>query len=291
MESTKPIGLKATVGLLNGQNSALVSAWPDAGWLPPNRGVRNLTTMGFDLQGFRDDLVGFSDRRTSYFRPVMWKLPKPFARLKLKNEEKIRAGCMRLAQHGWFLDLDMPMFLFNRLSTEIDENPEESAELLIQWHRKRQGAIEEELMRLCPHRAQSLRSAFHAHRDGDYYNSVQGFLREADGMWHDLFGMNVFAATARKSIVKNIERQQRSYGIVCSYIVSLLRSSLPLWMNEVERNDWKKRHRVTGSFPGLNRHEVMHGISVDYGTEINSLKAISFLNWRLLVEFVVRDTV
>ena len=27
----------------------------------------------------------------------------------------------------------------------------------------------------------------------------------------------------------------------------------------------------------LNRHEVLHGESVDYGTEINSLKAISLL--------------
>ena len=31
-------------------------------------------------------------------------------------------------------------------------------------------------------------------------------------------------------------------------------------------------------------------ISVDYGTETNSLKAVSFLNLRLLVELVIRDS-
>jgi len=31
------------------------------------------------------------------------------------------------------------------------------------------------------------------------------------------------------------------------------------------------------SFTALNRHQVMHGESSDYGTEINSLKAFSFL--------------
>jgi hypothetical protein len=30
-------------------------------------------------------------------------------------------------------------------------------------------------------------------------------------------------------------------------------------------------------FTALNRHQVMHGESSDYGTEINSLKAFSFL--------------
>lgn len=33
------------------------------------------------------------------------------------------------------------------------------------------------------------------------------------------------------------------------------------------------------NFDGLNRHQVLHRESVDYGTEINSLKAISLLNY------------
>jgi len=32
-----------------------------------------------------------------------------------------------------------------------------------------------------------------------------------------------------------------------------------------------------GTFTALNRHQVMHGESWDYGSEINSLKAFSFL--------------
>ena len=104
-------------------------------------------------------------------------------------------------------------------------------------------------------------------------------------MWHDLFGMNVFISGARNSIVQSIEQKQ-PYGLVCTSLGPLLQSTLPLWMNERERHNWMKKHR-TDYFPGLNRHEVLHGISVDYGTETNSLKAISFLNWRLVVELVV----
>ena len=149
--------------------------------------------------------------------------------------------------------------------------------------------IEEELVKTCPRRARVLRSAFKAHRQRDYNNSVPAILKEADGMWYDLFGMNVFIARDRKSIVKSIEQTQ-PYGLVWTSLGPLLQSTLPLWMNEIERHNLMKKHR-TGSFPGLNRHEVVHGISVDYGTEKNSLQAISFLNWRLLVELVVREPI
>mgnify|MGYP001564484260 CR=1 FL=1 len=36
-------------------------------------------------------------------------------------------------------------------------------------------------------------------------------------------------------------------------------------------------------FSALNRHQVMHGESVNYGSEINSLKALSPLNYVAVV--------
>ena len=48
---------------------------------------------------------------------------------------------------------------------------------------------------------------------------------------------------------------------------------LPLWMNRNERAE------RGDPCVGLNRHQVLHGESVDYGTEQNSLKAISLLSY------------
>jgi hypothetical protein len=43
-------------------------------------------------------------------------------------------------------------------------------------------------------------------------------------------------------------------------------------------NERKKAAQASGeSFTALNRHQVIHGECWDYGTEINSLKAFSFL--------------
>ena len=237
------------------------------------------------IHGIQKELLGFGAQWIRHVKQAVVESSMAISNLYLEDHEHFRACSLKLAQRGWFYDPQMPMSLLWYLGDTIEESPEVADELLMQWFQERLDEIEEELIKACPRRALLLRSAFNAHRERDYNNSIPAFLKEADGMWYDLFGMNVFVAPARKSIVKTIEEKQPN-GLVYSSLVPLLQSTLPLWMSESERRNWMKKHR-TGSFPGLNRHEVVHGISVDYGTETNSLKAISFLNWRLLVEFLV----
>lgn len=263
----------------------------DLGMLSPVReraaNVNATAAWAEGSQKYREEVIGFGDRWTRLARS-MSENSRASAALYLKGQERFGTCCMKLGQHGWFLDPEMPMSLLWYLADTIEESPEATDELIMQWFQERLDAIEEELIKVCPGRTRLLRAAFKAHREDDYNNSVPVFLKEADGMWHDLFGMNVFVAKARMSIAKRIEGHQ-PYGLGCSSLVPLLQSAIPLWMNERERRNWMKKHR-TDTFPGLNRHEVMHGISLDYGTEINSLKAISFLNWRLLVELFAEVT-
>lgn len=53
-------------------------------------------------------------------------------------------------------------------------------------------------------------------------------------------------------------------------LLSPLAQSLPISASEKERR---------ADFSGLNRHTVLHGESVDYGTKENSLRAISLINY------------
>ena len=283
--------LVGTAGLKGLQDQIIGAAMPEAldvsGYVRDLATGVNMTVAWADiLQVQRKELFRIDDRLMRHVRPML-ESSKAVSNLYLNDDERFAKCCMRLGRRGWFLDPQMPMSLLWYLADTFGESPEEADELLMQWFQERLDEIEEDLVKICPRRARVLRSAFNAHRQRDYNNSVPAILKEADGMWHDLFGMNVFIARARKSIVKSI-KQKQPYGLVCTSLVPLLQSSLPLWMNESERHIWMKKHR-TDSFPGLNRHVVVHGISVDYGTEKNSLKAISFLNWRLLVELVVRE--
>ena len=61
-------------------------------------------------------------------------------------------------------------------------------------------------------------------------------------------------------------------GYTANYLHPL-EVTLPLWMSKGDR---AKRRDL---FVRLNRHQVLHGEPVDYGTEENSLKAISLLNY------------
>ena len=62
----------------------------------------------------------------------------------------------------------------------------------------------------------------------------------------------------------------------------LVDEALPLWASEYRRGD---------DFCGLNRHMVLHGESIDYGTKKNSLKTISLINYvtHLVVPWSARD--
>ena len=48
-------------------------------------------------------------------------------------------------------------------------------------------------------------------------------------------------------------------------------------VNNIIRNSDSSRKDTTNFFSELNRHKVMHGLTSDYGNEINSLKALSLL--------------
>ena len=69
---------------------------------------------------------------------------------------------------------------------------------------------------------------------------------------------------------KNTYKQHGSQVTPLARYLFLFTQPLPLWATKTEKDEW---------FDELNRHLVLHGIDIDYDTEKNSLKALSFLRW------------
>ncbi len=65
-------------------------------------------------------------------------------------------------------------------------------------------------------------------------------------------------------------KQVAPAGTLEAAFLSPFAETLPISASEDERDD---------RFSGLNRHMILHGESLDYGTRINSLKAISYINY------------
>lgn len=128
--------------------------------------------------------------------------------------------------------------------------------------------IENSVIARYPDRRKIIRSAFSAHRRGEYELSIPVFLAQADGVCTE--------EAAGKSYFRNKKGKPQTAEIVESITIDTFKEAifsplalvLPINVSEGKRSE---------EFVGLNRHTVLHGESPDYGTRLNSLKAISFL--------------
>ena len=191
--------------------------------------------------------------------------------------ERERQALQRLGKAGWFVDPGMPAIPPEELEWLFDKYPDETDEWICDFYKKELDAIEKRLVDSYPHRGFILQQAFEAHRERRYVLSIPVFLGQADGIFWERTGkrQNLFAAKQREKAYNEFASQ-----ILDNYLVTYLYPlsiPLPLWMNQ------EQRANEDDFFVVLNRHQVLHGESTDYGTEQNSLKAISLLSYLLWI--------
>lgn len=169
----------------------------------------------------------------------------------------------KLANLGWFLARkilqDIPTDL---LETLRSTDPTHIANIMSRYFRKKLDIIANEIIINYPERQDLLDKIFQTHKQGEYNISIPLSLIQADGISNHRFGGEVFMKRGRRIIASHS---------LSSHAEDLISNeSLPIWASE--------SNRPNKSFI-LNRHQIVHGESTDYGNELNSLKAISFLYW------------
>lgn len=184
------------------------------------------------------------------------------------QEEDIRSGFERLAQHGWFPDPSMSIALSTRLASLVDDQPDAVDKAVSELLRERLGEIEAELVASYPDRDRLLHDAFEAHRKSKYTLSIPVFLTQAEGLVWDRCSKALYNQNQRRTAVKGLRTQVQSRFF--DAFLEPLMIATPLW---------KPGAKLGTTFAGLNRHQVLHGVSTDYDTEMNSLRAVSFLSY------------
>lgn len=174
----------------------------------------------------------------------------------------------KIAEHGWFADPTMPLFLLRQLARLADSDLDAFQERIGSWFRERLLAIEAKLIEVHPNRAHIISDAFWAHREGKFTLSVPCLLSQADGIWHEAFHKSVFKDAHRKKVYQKYNIQD-SDGVK-AIVLSLLEDNVDIWQSN---------RKKAKSENDLNRHLVVHGVEVGYASEEHSLKAISFLWW------------
>jgi hypothetical protein len=174
--------------------------------------------------------------------------------------EHTQIALLTLGNHGWFFDLEMPLPFLWELENALNDYFRENLEI-----------IENRFVTKFPRRAKIINSAFSAHKRGEYELSIPIFLAQTDGICYEVVNQYLFMRVrGEKKPSTAIYVDSIASDTFRHALLSPLSQPLPISASKNERSE---------TFNELNRHQVMHGESWDYGTEVNGLKSISLLNY------------
>lgn len=187
--------------------------------------------------------------------------------------EQLQVTVLALAARGWFFDHRADWADYFKATNWIQAGDVASADaLMVQHFEKRLDGIESDLCARLPHRASKIRNALAAHRRGEFDLAVPALLAQADGICKELRGGHFFMVD-RKTRRPETEQyfKENSNDVFTQVLHLTLVQQIPL----------KQQLRQRGNEDAglLNRHAVMHGESLDFDTQANSLRALSLLNY------------
>lgn len=184
----------------------------------------------------------------------------------ISYEEQQKEEILKHANNGWFYDMNFTTFESKKFDDKFFmEHFENNIEYICK-----------SLVDSYPKRAKIIEKAIKSHKIGDYELSIPVLLIQIDGIYKEETQTEYFIKLGKKkvkieeNIVKKIKNNNKD---IMNILISLFNSSLPISYSENLRKE-----KGINSFD-LNRHAILHGESTDYGTKINSLKTISFLNF------------
>jgi hypothetical protein len=174
-----------------------------------------------------------------------------------------------LAGRAWYFGPDMPMAVMHKLTAAFNAGDFDRIDKIMSGYIQHfLGDIKRQCEKMFPLRWPVLSSAFKAHKGKEYDLSIPVFLAQADGMCTEVFGVKFFQrrnrvpATASK--LGDLEFDELAHAVLEPLRIG---GGLSAYDNEPQ---------IQGC---LNRHHVLHGLSVKYGTEMNSLRAISLIGF------------
>ena len=223
------------------------------------------------------DLSICTSHATNLQKAIQKSIIPTFDNLKNSFQElpnHIQEALLLLGENGWYLDLEMSLPTLWRLRDILDEGNLLKAEnTLVKYYESRLSEIEKSILKKFPSRKHLLKAAFNAHRRKEYCLSIPLFLAQTDGICKEVIRQYLFMKSNRKPQTA-IYVDQITNDTFMAAILSPLAETLPINASENER---------PRNFNGLNRHMVLHGESLDYGSKVNSLKAISLINYVIFV--------
>ena len=219
-----------------------------------------------DLAPVNEQIEKYQKQLRGIITPAFEELQRSFREL----PPKIQEALLLLADHGWYMDFNMPLpSLWEIKNALASGEVNKVEEALVEYFEDQLGEIEERLTKQFPHRAHIFSSVFAAHRNQEYCLSIPVLLAQTDGVCKEVVDQYLFMKKNKKPRTA-VYVEQLTADTYRTALLSPLATSTPIGASEHEREE---------GFDHLNRHMVLHGESLDYGSKVNSLKAVSLVNY------------
>jgi hypothetical protein len=228
---------------------------PTRNWLPDfvARVISDLLEQPLDLVR-----TALSSLSAEQFKPISQ------AALRHVMSDNLRFAAEVCSRHGWFIDGGFPAPSSVRLAGMYEAGETTRAdELFVEYYRDRLIKVRQTLLDVYPERARILGKAFSMHLEGEYDVSVPLFLIQADGICLAAFGREFFRVR-KGALAAHKVLAEKDTDWIWQAMLEPFRGVPPLVAGT-------RRRRV------FNRNRILHGASLDYGSEANSLRAISLL--------------
>jgi len=192
-----------------------------------------------------------------------------------KLHDNLKNEIINLANSGWYIcgDFDIPFIQKINKSNRNEINKQ-----MCGFYSSNFNSIKGKILGKFSERKIILDKAFKAHGQSDYELSIPVFLAQADGIAAKYLyeGKSIFIDNL-KGKIGEIIKERYATDMLRLVLLSILAENLPITANS------KKRKKSNYPKDELNRHEILHGESVTYASDINSYKAISLLYYLTFV--------
>lgn len=229
-------------------------------------GIKLLSYQLPNLPLYTKQIDQYQKALRSIISPAFKELQHSFKELPQKTQKAL----LLLAKQGWYLDFNMPLTgLWELKKAILDGDLTEAEDALIKYFEEQFEEIKKSITTQFPHRTHIISSALKAHLRGEYYLSIPVLLAQTDGICKELVSEYFFIKKDKKPRTA-IYVEQIAVDTYKAALLSPLATSMPIGASEHEREE---------GFNLLNRHMVLHGESLNYGSKVNSLKALSLINY------------
>lgn len=177
---------------------------------------------------------------------------------------------LNISKFGWFLDFACEMKYSFELNELIENDKYDLAEKsLIDYYTDNLNNIFHTLSKRHPTRMKIFEQIEISYNHELFYLAIPIIFTQIDGICYDL--------TSKKFFIKNKNYLPEVYPKLQELHNGLTDLFLAPIKNSSPFNAWEKE---IDTFPlKLNRHEILHGVDIDYGNKTNFLKCISLLKY------------